>query len=116
MAGVVVELSGDEAKLLRSMQKVIDQNSKVGDAFKGTGGKAKGAADEAIKEQQRVERENKKAADMIYAEHKRMLDNKAKESRQASLNEQAIARQTAFAEVKSAISAAGPSECPLRIR
>lgn len=34
MANVVVELTGDEAKLLRSMQKVIDQQAKMSDGFK----------------------------------------------------------------------------------
>jgi len=106
MAGVVVELTGDEAKLLASMQKVIAQNAKTGDSFKGTGAKAKEAADVAVKEQQRVERENKKAADAIYAEHKKMLDNKAGESRRAGLAEEALARKTAFAEVNAAIKAA----------
>lgn len=106
MAGVVVELTGDEAKLLASMQKVIAQNSKTGDSFKETGGKAKEAADQAIKEQQRVERENKKAADAIYAEHEKMLANKAKESRQAAQAEEALARKTAFAEVQAALKAA----------
>jgi len=106
VAGVVVELTGDEAKLLASMQKVIAQNAKTGDSFKNTGAKAKEAADVAVKEQQRVERENKKAADAIYAEHKKMLDSKAGESRRAGLAEEALARKTAFAEVNSAISAA----------
>jgi hypothetical protein len=106
MAGVVVELTGDEAKLLASMQKVIAQNTKTGDSFKETGGKAKEAADQAIKEQQRIERENKKAADAIYAEHQKMLDNKARESRQAAQAEEALARKTAFAEVQAALKAA----------
>lgn len=37
MANVVVELTGDEAKLLRSMQKVIEQQSKMSDGFKNVG-------------------------------------------------------------------------------
>ena len=106
MAGVVVELTGDEAKLLASMQKVIAQNAKTGDSFKGMGGKAKEAADVAVKEQQRVERDNKKSADMMYAEHKKMLDNKAGESRRAGLAAEALARKTAFAEVNATIKAA----------
>lgn len=35
MAQVVVELTGDEAKLLRSLQKVVEQNTKTKDSFKG---------------------------------------------------------------------------------
>lgn len=106
MGQVVVELTGDEAKLLASMQKVIAQNTKVGDSFKGVGAKAKATADEAIKDAQRVERENKKAADQMYAEHQKMLENKAKESRQAAIEEQSLARKTALAEVQEAIKAA----------
>lgn len=49
MAGVVVELTGDEAKLLRSMQKVIDQNAKMVSSFKSTGGKAKESTDTITK-------------------------------------------------------------------
>lgn len=45
MAGVVVELSGDEAKLLRSMQKVIEQNAKVGDSFGKLGKDGKKSSD-----------------------------------------------------------------------
>jgi len=45
MAQVVVELTGDEAKLLRSMQRVIEQNVKTKDSFAKTGavGKEAGA-------------------------------------------------------------------------
>lgn len=43
MAQVVVELTGDEAKLLRSMQKVIEQNSKVKDSFSQAGKTGKDA-------------------------------------------------------------------------
>lgn len=106
MAAVVVELTGDEAKLLASMQKVIAQNTKMGDSFKGMGGKAKESADLAVKESQRVERENKKIADAIYREHEKMLADKARESRQAALAEEALARKTAFVEVQAAIKAA----------
>jgi hypothetical protein len=106
MAAVVVELTGDEAKLLASMQKIIAQNAKTGESFKKTGEQAKKASDDAVKEQQRVERENKKAADSIYAAHQKMLDDKARESRQAALEEEALARKTAFAEVQAAIKAA----------
>jgi hypothetical protein len=45
MGQVVVELSGDEAKLLRSLQKIIDQNGKVGDSFKRTQKNGKDASD-----------------------------------------------------------------------
>ena len=106
MAGVVVELTGDEAKLLASMQKVIAQNQKTGESFKRTGDESKKASDEAIKEQQRVERESKKAADSIYAAHKKMLDDHARDSRQYALEEEAIARKIAFVEVQEAVKAA----------
>jgi hypothetical protein len=46
MAQVVVELTGDEAKLLRSMQKVIEQNSKVKDSFKNSAKESKTASDQ----------------------------------------------------------------------
>lgn len=48
MAGVVVELSGDEAKLLRSMQKIIEQNSKVKDSFKNNKDESNKAVDSMI--------------------------------------------------------------------
>ncbi|MFY8201560.1 MAG: hypothetical protein ACOVLE_12860 [Pirellula staleyi] len=44
MAQVVVELTGDEAKLLRSMQKVVEQNSKTKDSFKGVAKESKDAS------------------------------------------------------------------------
>lgn len=106
MAQVIVEMTGDEAKLLRALQKVMSENTKVGDTFKQTGKAAKEAADQAVKEAQRVERANAKAAQDIYAEHKKMLDAKERESRQAGQKQEAIARQTAFAEVQAAIKAA----------
>ena len=106
MAGVVVELTGDEAKLLASMQKIIAQNAKTGESFKKTGDDAKKAADAAVKEQERIERENKKAADSIYAAHKKMLDDHARDSRQYALEEEAIARKIAFVEVQEAVKAA----------
>ncbi len=46
MAQVVVELTGDEAKLLRSMQKVIEQNSKVKDSFKNSAKESKTASEQ----------------------------------------------------------------------
>ncbi len=49
MAGVVVELTGDEAKLLASMQKIIAQNAKSKDSFKATGREAKSSVDEINK-------------------------------------------------------------------
>lgn len=106
MAGVVVELTGDEAKLLASMQKIIAQNAKTGESFKKTGEEAKKASDDAVKEQQRIERESKKSADSIYAAHQKMLDDKARESRQYALEEEALARKTAFVEVQEALKAA----------
>lgn len=45
MGQVVVELSGDEAKLLRSLQKIIGENAKVGDSFKKTQKSGKDASD-----------------------------------------------------------------------
>lgn len=45
MSTVVVELTGDEAKLLRSLQKVVDANAKTKDSFKGVGSEAKTAGD-----------------------------------------------------------------------
>jgi len=44
VAQVVVELTGDEAKLLRSMQKVVEQNSKTKDSFKGVAKESKDAS------------------------------------------------------------------------
>ena len=44
MAQVVVELTGDEAKLLRSMQKVVEQNTKTKDSFKGVAKESKDAS------------------------------------------------------------------------
>ena len=49
MAGVVVELTGDEAKLLASMQKIIAQNARSKDSFKATGREAKSSVDEINK-------------------------------------------------------------------
>jgi hypothetical protein len=49
MAGVVVELTGDEAKLLASMQKIIAQNARSKDSFKNTGREAKSSIDEINK-------------------------------------------------------------------
>ena len=106
MAGVVVELTGDEAKLLASMQKIIAQNAKTGESFKKTGEEAKKAADDAVKEQQRVERENKKAAESVYAAQKKLLEDHARDARQYALEEEALARKIAFVEVQAAIKAA----------
>jgi hypothetical protein len=106
MAGVVVELTGDEAKLLASMQKIIAQNQKAGESFKKTGEEAKKAADDAVKEQQRVERENKKAAESVYAAQKKLLEDHARDARQYALEEEALARKIAFVEVQAALKAA----------
>jgi hypothetical protein len=46
MAQVVVELTGDEAKLLRSLQKVVEQNTKVKDSFKNTAKESKTASEQ----------------------------------------------------------------------
>ena len=44
MAQIIVELTGDEAKLLRSMQKVVEQNTKTKDSFKGVAKESKDAS------------------------------------------------------------------------
>lgn len=49
MAGVVVELTGDEAKLLASMQKVIAQNQRTGESFKNVAKSSKSAVDTITK-------------------------------------------------------------------
>lgn len=117
MPTVVVELSGDEAKLLASLKKIVEQNKKTEDSFGSTGRAAKKAGDDAVKEQDRVaaaakktadsiEAANKKSADNIFREHEKLLENKERETRQAAQTEAAISRQTAFEEIKQAIRAA----------
>ena len=109
MAQVVVEMTGDEARLLRSLQRVMSENTKVEGGFRQTGKAAKDAADVAIKEAQRVEKANAKAAHDMFAEHAKLLADKERSSRQAGQKQEAIARQTAFAETRVIIKAAEDS-------
>lgn len=107
MAGTqVITLTGDEASLFKAFQKIIDQQNKVDEGYKKTKDESKKASDSAVKDAERTERENKKAADAIFAEHQKMLDNKARETRQAALEEQSIIRRTALQEVQDMTKAA----------
>lgn len=54
MAQVIVELSGDEAKLLRSMQKVIEQGQKMGDSSKKTAKESREETSKFSKELQNI--------------------------------------------------------------
>lgn len=107
MAGTqVITLTGDEASLFKAFQKIIDQQNKVDEGYKKTKDESKKASDQAVKDAERIERENKKAADSIFAEHQKMLDNKARETRQNAIEEQSIIRKAALQEVQDMTKAA----------
>jgi hypothetical protein len=106
MAEQIVTLSSDEAQLLKAMQRVLESQNKTDSAWKKNQDSSQKFSDSAVKDAERIERENKRAADAIYREHKKLLDQKELESRKAAQNEAAIARQTAIAEAKEAANAA----------
>jgi hypothetical protein len=106
MAETIVTLSGDDANLFKAMQRIMGQQEKTDAGWKKNSDSSKKATDSAVKDAERLEKENKRAADAMFREHKKLLESKESESRRAAQKEEAIARQLAFAETKAALKAA----------
>lgn len=106
MAESIVTLSADEAALLKAFQKIQSSQGETDKGYVKNEKASKKAADQAIKDAERVERESKRAADAMFREHQKLLDQKDLESRKAAQKQEALARETAFAEVKAALKAA----------
>ncbi|MFY7699180.1 MAG: hypothetical protein ACOVQH_02775 [Burkholderiaceae bacterium] len=106
MAESIVTLSADDTALLKAFQKHQASQAKTDDGYVKNEKASKKAADQAIKDAERVERESKKNADAMFREHQKLLDQKDLENRKAAQRQEALARDTAFAEVKAAIKAA----------
>jgi hypothetical protein len=106
MAESIVTLSADEAALLKAFQRIQTGQAKQDEGYAKNEKSSKKAADQAIKDAERVERESKRAGEAVFREHQKLLDQKDLESRKAAQKQEALARETAFAEVKAALKAA----------
>jgi hypothetical protein len=106
MAETIVTLSGDDANLYKCFQRILAQQVKTDAGWKTNSDSSKRSTNSAVEDAARLERESKRAADAMFREHKKLMDAKASESRRAGQTQEAIARQTAFAEVNAAIKAA----------
>jgi hypothetical protein len=106
MAESIVTLSADEAALLKAFQKIQSSQGETDKGYVKNEKSSKKAADQAIKDAERVERESKRAGEAVFREHQKLLDQQDLENRKAAQRQEALARETAFAEVKAAIKAA----------
>jgi hypothetical protein len=106
MAESIVTLSADDTALLRSWQKQQAAQEKTDEGYKSNEKASKKAADQAIRDAELIERESRRNAQAMFREHHKLLAERELESRMAAQKQEALARQTAFAEVKAAIKAA----------
>jgi hypothetical protein len=100
MAESIVTLSADDTALLKSVQRQQAGQEKIDQGYKSNERSSKKAADQAIEDAKRVEREGKNAANALFREHKKMLDDLEREKRQAMLDGESLARQIALQETK----------------
>jgi hypothetical protein len=106
MAESIVTLSADDTALLKSWQKQQAAQAKTDEGYKSNEKASKKAADQAIQDAARIERESKRAATEMFREHDKLLKSLQAEKRQAALEGQSLTRQVAIQETRVLLAAA----------